>query len=313
MLSKKKVLEYIGDSEKTVSDLTRCFKVKERPKMLDLLKAIEKEGYITLRKPWFREIRAKRTGKIYSKKGCETIAVVNLKGGVGKTTTSVNLSANLSKSGKKVLLVDLDPQANSTFCLVPGNPGAAYKALSGEGKPDELIMRTNHDNLSILPSDLDLAGAEAELSGEEGMTRLRDFLAPVLEKNDYIVIDCPPSLSLLTLNALCAADSLIIPVECDRYGMESIRNLKRVLEEMRDYNPELTIKGIIITKFNHRDENSVSVEQEIRRAFPKLVFDFVVPYDEGASFSCMPDRISKEDLGATKAYEKLAAKVMSNE
>ncbi len=212
------------------------------------------------------------------------MAVANQKGGVGKTTCSVNLSACLAAVGRRILLVDLDPQANATsgVGLEKTEGASAYRALLGEIPLAEKIQRTAFENLSVVPSEVDMCGAEVELSRlENHLQRLRMALQPIKESDafDLIVIDCPPALGILTLNVFAATDWLLVPLQCEYYALEGISMINRVIGQIRDsgVNPNLTLFGVIMTMFDGRTRLSQQVVGEVRQHFGDLVFDTVIP------------------------------------
>jgi chromosome partitioning protein len=210
------------------------------------------------------------------------MAVANQKGGVGKSTTAVNIGAYLALAGARVLVVDLDPQGNASTGLgldhreiVP----SIYDVLTGETPPAEAIQATGVANLHVLPSTIDLAGAEVELvSAMSRETRLRRALESVDHLYDTILIDCPPSLGLLTVNALAAADELLIPIQCEYYALEGLGQLLRNVELVRaNLNPELRIGGIVLTMYDGRTRLALQVVDEVRRHFTDVVYQTVVP------------------------------------
>lgn len=212
------------------------------------------------------------------------IAVANQKGGVGKTTTSVNLAACLAAVGQRVLLLDLDPQANATsgVGLEKREGGSAYQALLGEAPLRQSIQPTAFERLSIVPSEVDMCGAEVELSRlDNHLQRLKLALDPVRNSDDFdvILIDCPPALGILTLNVFTAAEWLLIPLQCEYYALEGITMINRVIGQLRDsgVNPGLEILGVLMTMFDGRTRLAAQVVSEVRQHFGELVFDTLIP------------------------------------
>ena len=208
------------------------------------------------------------------------IAVVNQKGGVGKTTTAVNLTAALTDAGKKVLLCDFDPQANATSGLGLDKRRirhSVYDAVINDTPVDEIIVHTKFGD--VLPTTADLAGAAVELiTMPEPNFRLRKVLQSVADQYDVILIDCPPSLEMLTVNALAAADSIQVPVQCEYYALEGLSDLMNTLRIVKKrINPSLEIFGVVLTMFDGRTNFSTQVAQEVRRHFPGKVFATVIP------------------------------------
>jgi chromosome partitioning protein len=208
-------------------------------------------------------------------------ALANQKGGVGKTTTTVNVAACIAEAGYETLLVDIDPQANATVGL--GLPKDArpsiYDVLSGDAQAAEAIVPSAIERLSVLPAHPDLAGANVELPRQPGSEgRLRDALAPVRDRYAYVLLDCPPSLGPLTVNALVAADRVIVPVQTEYFALEGLAGLLDTLALIqRELNPRLTVAGMLLTMHDGRTRLARDVEREVREHFPELVFDTVIP------------------------------------
>jgi chromosome partitioning protein len=244
------------------------------------------------------------------------LAVANQKGGVGKTTTAVNLGASIADAGYRTLLVDLDPQCNATVAL--GLPkdggGSVYDCLSGELTLTAAAIPSGIDRLDVVPSTPDLAGANVELPREAGSEqRLREALAPLRDRYSYLLLDCPPSLGPLTVNALVAADRVIVPVQTEYYALEGLAGLLDTLGLIqRELNPRLAVAGMLLTMHDGRTRLARDVEREVREHFPELVFDTVIPRNvrigEAPSFGRPVIHHDPHSSGA-EAYFELAKEV----
>ncbi|HHU50509.1 MAG TPA: ParA family protein [Firmicutes bacterium] len=251
----------------------------------------------------------------------KVIAIANQKGGVGKTTTAVNLGACLAQLGKKILVIDDDPQGNATSGIgLKKNEikQCIYDVLISEIPIQDVIRSTQIPGLFAVPATIKLAGAEAELVGMMARDqRLRRSIEPVRKEYDYILIDCPPSLGNLTLNALAAADAVIVPIQCEYYALEGLSQLIKTLQLVQKYsNPSLTIEGVVLTMYDNRTNLSQQVAEEVRNHFDKKVYNSIIPRNirlsEAPSYG-LPITIYDEKSKGAESYMELAKEVIANE
>lgn len=252
-------------------------------------------------------------------KNCRITAFANQKGGVGKTTSAVNIAASVGALGKKVLLCDFDPQGNASSGVgVEKNAElSTYDVLLGTN-PYEIIRKTDYEGLDVMPASINLAGAELEIADEQKREyKLKNVLDTLRHEYDYIFIDCPPSLGLLTINALCAADGVIVPMQCEYFALEGLSQLSQTISIVRKkYNPSLELDGIVITMFDGRLNLSLQVLEEIKRYFPGKIYRTPVPRNvrlsEAPSYG-MPVRYYDKSSKGAAAYNDIAKEITERE
>ena len=246
------------------------------------------------------------------------IAITNQKGGVGKTTTSVNLSACVAQAGHRVLVVDADPQGNTSSGLgvrVKEKTPTVYEVMSGEAALESALCKTEVEGLFVLPSDIRLAGAEIELAAMDERERvLAEALSPANDRFDYVFIDCPPSLGLITLNALCAAGGVLIPIQCEYYALEGVTALMGTIQKVQRLNRRLTIEGVVLTMLDARTNLGLQVAQEVRKVFKGKVYNTVIPRNvrlgEAPSHGLPIHLYDPRSLGA-QSYQSLAKEFLA--
>ena len=259
--------------------------------------------------------------ELNSDQHARVIAVANQKGGVGKTTTTINLATAIAAVGKRVLVLDLDPQGNASTGLGVEHSERqinAYHVMIGEADLDAAVLETQVPGLSIVSSGVDLSGAEIELiEVENRLFRLKEALIGSLDRYDYIFIDCPPALGLLTINALSAADAVLVPMQCEFFALEGLSHLVRTIERIKtSYNPTLEIQGIVLTMFDARNNLSEAVASDVREFFGAIVYDTVIPRNvrvsEAPSYG-KPVLLYDVGCAGSQDYIHLASEVLKRE
>ena len=249
------------------------------------------------------------------------IAIANQKGGVGKTTTSTNLSACLAEAGKKVLVVDIDPQGNATSGLGVDKNGlenTIYEMFIDECELEDCLLENVLDNLSILPSNVNLSGAEIDLIGiDRREFVLKDKLKGIKENYDFIIIDCPPSLNMLTVNAMTAADSVLVPIQCEYYALEGLSQLVHTINLVKQrLNPDLEMEGVVFTMYDARTNLSLEVVENVKKNLQQNVYKTIIPRNirlaEAPSHGMPINMYDSKSVGA-ESYRLLAQEVISND
>ena len=247
-----------------------------------------------------------------------TIAIANQKGGVGKSTTAINLSSCLGEMGQKVLTIDMDPQGNTTSGMgVEKNEveNTIYELLLGESKLEDCIIPLNFDNLSLIPSNVNLAGAEIELIGvEDKEFILKNAIDQVRDQYDFIIIDCPPSLNMLTINAMTTADTVLVPIQCEYYALEGLSQLMHTIELVQErLNPELEMEGVVFTMYDARTNLSLQVVENVKDSLDQNIYKTIIPRNvrlaEAPSYGMPSNYYDKRSTGA-ESYRLLADEVI---
>lgn len=250
----------------------------------------------------------------------KTIAIANQKGGVGKTTTSINLSACLAEMGNRVLVIDIDPQGNTTSGLGLNKrklQSTVYNLLLGQVKTEDVLTKSVADRVTVIPSHVDLAAAEIELIGiDEKEFLLKKIVDPLRDKYDFIIIDCPPSLNILTVNAMTTADTIIVPIQCEYYALEGLSQLVHTIDLVqRRLNPELEIEGIVFTMYDSRTNLSIQVVENVQKNLKQYIYKTMIPRNvrlaEAPSHGLPITLYDPKSTGA-ESYRNLAKEVVEH-
>lgn len=250
-----------------------------------------------------------------------TIAIANQKGGVGKSTTAINLSACLAEAGQRVLTIDIDPQGNTTSGLgidKDNQEATIYELLIGECELEDCLIPTEFDNLSLIPSDVNLAGAEIELIGLNNKEYiLKEQIDKIRDEYDYIIIDCPPSLSMLTINAMTTANTVLVPIQCEYYALEGLSQLMHTIDLVQQrLNPDLEIEGIVFTMYDARTNLSLQVVENVKNNLQQSIYKTIIPRNvrlaEAPSHG-LPINVYDSKSAGAESYRLLAEEVMHRE
>jgi chromosome partitioning protein len=253
-------------------------------------------------------------------KNCEVIAIANQKGGVGKTTTTINLSASLAELGYTVLVIDIDPQGNTTSGLGINKKklkATVYDLILDQVKLNDVLLNSVCDRVTVIPSDVDLAGAEIELIGvDEKEFLLKKIVDPIRDRYDFIIIDCPPSLNTLTVNAMTTADTVIVPIQCEYYALEGLSQLVHTIDLVQKrLNPELEIEGIVFTMYDSRTNLSVQVVDNVQKNLKQYIYKTMIPRNvrlaEAPSHG-LPITLYDPKSSGAESYRSLAKEVIEH-